>query len=102
MNEIKSLFDAGTVAEDAAMSFGQALSALTVTLGSMDNDSLQPRGKESPALAITFAARFPMYSDALHLILQHMGDSLDSLRAGTDGIFAASAKQRETQGPLAP
>ena len=95
MSEIKTLYDAGVVADDAFAALNQSISALIVTLESMDDDGLQPRAKESPALAINFAARFPMYSDALHLILRHMGDSLDTLRAGTDGIFAASAKQRE-------
>lgn len=102
MNEIKSLFDAGTVAENAVMSFGRALSALTVTLEGMDDDGLQPRGKESIALAINFAARFPMYRDTLYMILQNMQMALDDLKAGADSIYRADKRQRETQGPLAP
>lgn len=96
MNDIKSLFDAGTVAENAAISFGRALSALTVTLESMDGDA---GGQEDPALALNIAARLPMYRDTLYMILQNMQETLDDLQAGADSIHRADKRQRETQGP---
>lgn len=97
MKQSTPLFDAGEVAEDAFTSFRQALSVLTITVEHMDDDGLEQIVREKPDFALNFAARFPMYSDTLHLIIQYMGDALDSFRAGIDSIFEANAKQHDAE-----
>ena len=59
MSEIKTLYDAGVVADTAFNALNLAISALIVTTESMDDDGIQPRGKESPSDALNFIARFP-------------------------------------------
>ncbi len=51
--EIKTLYDAGVVADNAFAALNQAMSALIVTLESMDDDGLQPRGKKALPLPST-------------------------------------------------
>lgn len=97
MTEIKDLCDAGNVAEEALFNLNQAMSAFIVTLDGMDNE-IQTKWERNPALALNFVARFPMYSDTLHLILGSMRKTLDSLQAGTDAIFEAHKKQTGTKG----
>lgn len=97
MIEIKDLYDAGLVADEALSALNRAVSALTVTIESMDDDGIHPMETENPALALNFVARLPMYSDTLHLILLNMMDSLASLRTGTEAIFEAHKKQMATK-----
>lgn len=93
MNEIKNLYDAGTVAGDVLPLLEQALLALTVTLEAMEDEGIPPKGEMAPALALNFAARFPMYLGTLRLILRDMWTTLDLLQTGVDSIFEASRKR---------
>lgn len=90
--EIKTLFDAGCVAEEAHVTLNQAMSAFSITLDSLDDEAPKQSGA---CFDSVFTARYPMYSDTLHLIFHSMWEALNELQAGADAIFAASGMQQE-------
>ena len=88
--EIKTLFDAGCVAEEAHVTLNQAMSAFSITLDRLDDEAPKQSGT---CFDSVFTDRYPMYSDTLHLIFYSMWEALNELQAGADAIFAASGRR---------
>ena len=100
MGEIKTLYDAGIVADDALVSLRLNISALTLALDSLDHEGFRQAQKVTPAIATNLVARLPLYMDiymdTLSVILDNMWNTFGSLQEGTNKIFAACQREEKS------
>lgn len=94
-DKIKILREIADMAENTLASLNLSVSALTITLESLDYNDVLPKWQEDPDTAIRFVKRFPMYLDTLFMILESMEKTRDSLQTVADGIFAVRKKEKE-------
>ena len=92
--EVKSLFDAAVLMDNAHAELCQIFDAMQLLDEGMEDEGFQPEDKLEEWRAVNFVKRFPLYLSLFRVICQDLHRVINEMQVGSDLIYAASRKEK--------